>query len=201
MTQLPGRTDASPRDLDDWLRQLAQAMATIHATSPDGASGPVLHAPEAQTWKRPNFSGGPLVERSFTALEAALPRGGRPPVLVHGDFHPCQTLWHRGRLSGVIDWGDLHVGPRWYEVAYCRADVTLLYGVAGADRLLEHYVAITGLEPVDPAAFDLMRGMNARQFGHLFLDAYRAVGRTDTVRQIAARLAPFNKRALAAVSA
>jgi hypothetical protein len=79
--------------------------------------------------------------------------------------------------------------------------VTLLYGVAGADRLLEHYVAITGLEPVDPAAFDLMCGMNARRFGHLFLDAYRAVGRTDTVRQFAARLAPFNKRALAAVSA
>ena len=32
MTQVPGRVDASPGDVDDWLRQLAQAMATIHAT-------------------------------------------------------------------------------------------------------------------------------------------------------------------------
>jgi hypothetical protein len=82
-------------------------------------------------------------------------------------------------------------------VAYCRADVTLLYGITGADRLLGHYVAVTGLEPVDLPAFDLMCGMHARRFGHLFLDAYRAVGRTDTVRQFAARLAPFNRRALA----
>ncbi len=197
MTDVPGRADATPRDVDDWLRQLALAMATIHATSPDGASGPVLHAPDAQTWKRPDLRGGPFVARSFDVLEAALPRGGWPPVLIHGDFHPCQTLWRRDRLSGVIDWGDLHLGPRWYEVAYCRADVTLLYGIEGADRLLEHYVEITGLEPVDLPAFDLVCGLHARQWGHLFLVAYQAVGRTDTVRQFAARLSPFNRRALA----
>lgn len=197
MTHVPGHVDASPRDLDDWLRQLASAMATIHATPHDGASGPVVHAPDAQTWKRPDYRDGPFVARSFEVLETALPRGGWPPVLIHGDFHPCQTLWHRGRLSGVIDWGDLHVGPRWYEVAYCRADVTLIYGIKGADRLLEHYVAITGLDPVDLPAFDLMCGLHARQWGHLFLVAYQAVGRTDTVRQFAARLAPFNRRALA----
>ena len=126
-----------------------------------------------------------------------LPRDGWPPVLIHGDFHPCQPLWHRGALSGVVDWGDLHVGPRWYEVAYCRTDVALLYGMKGADRLLHHYVDITGREPVDLPAFDLMSGLYARRWGHMYLVAYQAVGRTDTVRQFAARLAPFNRRALA----
>jgi aminoglycoside phosphotransferase (APT) family kinase protein len=118
-------------------------------------------------------------------------------VLIHGDFHPCQVLWQRDTLSGVIDWGDLHVGPRWFEVAYCRADVTLLYGVRGADRLLDHYIGCTGLEPVDLPAFDLMCGMHARRHAALFLEAYVSVGRTDTVRQFAARLVPFNRRALA----
>jgi aminoglycoside phosphotransferase (APT) family kinase protein len=197
MTYLPGRVHVLPRDVDDWLRQLALAMATIHATATDGAPPVVLRESDPQTWTPPTLVGGPRVERSLRVLETALPRGGWPPVLIHGDFHPCQALWQRGRLTSVVDWGDLNVGPRWYEVAYCRADVALLYGVKGADGLLEHYVAITGLQPVDLPAFDLMCGMNARQWGHRFLDAYQAVGRTDTVRQFAARLAPFNRRALA----
>jgi hypothetical protein len=39
--------------------------------------------------------------------------------------------------------------------------------------------------------------MSARQWGHRFLVAYREQRRTDTMRQFAARLAPFNRRALA----
>ena len=75
--------------------------------------------------------------------------------------------------------------------------MVLLYGMKGADRILEHYVAITGLEPVDLPAFDLMCGLHAREWGHLFLEAYRQQGRTDTMRQFAARLSPFIRRALA----
>ena len=195
MTQLPGRADVDPRDVDDWLRQLALVMATIHATDTDGAAGALLRPPEV--WERPTFRAGPLVERSIAAIDEHLPRGGWLPVVIHGDFHPGQTLWQRGRLSGVVDWGDLLLGSRWYEVAYCRADVVLLYGMKGADRILDHYMAITGLEPVDLPAFDLMCGIHARQFGHLFLDAYREQGRTDSMRQFAARLSPFIRRALA----
>ena len=121
--------------------------------------------------------------------------------MIHGDFHPGQTLWQRGTLSGIVDWGDLHLGPRWYEVAYCRADVVLLYGMKAADRILDHYVAITGLEPVDLAAFDLACGLHAREWGHLFLEAYRQQGRTDNMRQFAARLSPFIRRALAELEA
>jgi aminoglycoside phosphotransferase (APT) family kinase protein len=117
--------------------------------------------------------------------------------LLHGDFHPGQTLWSRGRLSGIVDWGDLALGPRWYEVAYCRVDVLLLCGVKGADRLLEHYIAITGLEPVDLPAFDLLCALHARQWGHRFLEAYRDQGRTDNMRQFAARVTPFIRRAVA----
>lgn len=197
MTFLPGRADVLPQNLDDWLRQLALAVATIHATDIAGASGALVRRSQVETWEKPSFRAGPLVPRSIAAIDDRLPRSGWPPVLIHGDFHPGQTLWQRGRLSGVVDWGNLVIGPRWYEVAYCRADVTFLYGMKAADRVLDHYMAITGLEPVDLAAFDLMCGMNARQWGHRFLVAYREQGRTDTMRQFAARLAPFNRRALA----
>jgi aminoglycoside phosphotransferase (APT) family kinase protein len=195
MTQLPGRADVNPGNVEDWLGQLSLAMATIHATGSDGATGALLRSPEV--WERPTFRAGPLVERAIAAIDAHLPREGWPPVVVHGDFHPGQTLWQRGRLSGVVDWGDLLLGSRWYEVAYCRADVVFLFGVKAADRILDHYVDITGLEPVDLPAFDLLCGIHAREFGHRFLDAYREQGRTDSMRQCAARLTPFIRRALA----
>jgi aminoglycoside phosphotransferase (APT) family kinase protein len=49
------------------------------------------------------------------AAERALDRAaGLPPstssVLVHGDLHARHVLVERGRLSGVIDWGDVCVG-------------------------------------------------------------------------------------------
>jgi aminoglycoside phosphotransferase (APT) family kinase protein len=197
MTFLEGCVEVQPADVDEWLGRLATTMVTIHAASPDGAPDAVRRAADATTWVRPAFRGGPLVDRAFDALEACLPRNGWKPVLIHGDFHPCQALWRDGALTGVIDWGDLSIGPRWYEVAYCRTEIALLYGMRAADRLLDHYVAAAGVEPVDLAAFDLMCGMKARRFGHLYLESYRAVGRGDTVRQFAARLAPFNRRALA----
>jgi aminoglycoside phosphotransferase (APT) family kinase protein len=195
MTQLPGRADVTPQNVDDWLRQLALVMATIHATDTEGATGALLRPPEV--WEGPTFRAGPLVERSIAAIDEHVPRGGWPPVVIHGDFHPGQTLWQRGRLSGVVDWGDLLLGSRWYEVAYCRADVVFLHGVKAADRILHHYVDITGLEPVDLPAFDLVCGIHAREFGHRFLDAYREQGRTDNMRQCAARLTAFIRRALA----
>jgi aminoglycoside phosphotransferase (APT) family kinase protein len=197
MTFLDGHVEVQPADVDEWLGRLAATMATIHATPAEGAPDVVRRAADATTWVRPAFRGGPLTDRAFAALEAGLPRAGWAPVLIHGDFHPCQALWRDGALTGVIDWGDLSIGPRWYEVAYCRTEIALLYGMRLADRLLEHYVAAAGVEPVDLAAFDLMCGMKARRFGHLYLEAYRDLGRRDTLRQFAARLAPFNRRALA----
>ncbi|MFI5067223.1 MAG: phosphotransferase, partial [Streptosporangiales bacterium] len=33
-----------------------------------------------------------------------------PPVWLHGDLHPGNILVHQGRLSGVIDFGDVTAG-------------------------------------------------------------------------------------------
>jgi len=32
------------------------------------------------------------------------------PTWIHGDVHPGNVLVHRGRLSGIIDWGDIAAG-------------------------------------------------------------------------------------------
>jgi aminoglycoside phosphotransferase (APT) family kinase protein len=40
----------------------------------------------------------------------AAPGYDRPPVWLHGDLHPANILVHDGRVSGVIDFGDITAG-------------------------------------------------------------------------------------------
>ncbi|NYE75087.1 aminoglycoside phosphotransferase (APT) family kinase protein [Microlunatus parietis] len=56
------------------------------------------------------------------------PTAGR--TLMHGDYHPGNLLWRDGALTGVIDWNGARLGSRWFDVAYCRADVAALFGHA-----------------------------------------------------------------------
>ena len=39
------------------------------------------------------------------------------PTWIHGDLHPRNILVHRGRMSGVIDWGDMASGDRATDLA------------------------------------------------------------------------------------
>jgi len=48
--------------------------------------------------------------RRMWAAALAAPRWRQPPVWVHGDLHPANILVHDGRISGVIDFGDLTAG-------------------------------------------------------------------------------------------
>jgi aminoglycoside phosphotransferase (APT) family kinase protein len=55
-----------------------------------------------------------LVDRAavFTEWQQTMstPPWARPPVWIHGDLHPGNLLVHQGRLSAVIDFGDLTAG-------------------------------------------------------------------------------------------
>jgi aminoglycoside phosphotransferase (APT) family kinase protein len=57
---------------------------------------------------------GGMVDRgaAVRAWQAALatPAWGGAPVWLHGDLHPANILVHRGRVSGVIDFGDITAG-------------------------------------------------------------------------------------------
>jgi aminoglycoside phosphotransferase (APT) family kinase protein len=117
---LPGQVAAlaAPDDLALAAVTLGEFLAALHAPAP----------PEAPV--NP-FRGGPLAERTGRVTEhLGLIAGGTdadaaraiwqsaietapwagPPTWVHGDLHPANILVNAGRISAVIDFGDLTSG-------------------------------------------------------------------------------------------
>lgn len=117
---LPGRaaSDTPPTDFP-------------HAAADIGAFLGALHVPAAQDAPANPVRGVPLARRSGTFAEnlgivaaevdrdavvriweeaLAAPTWAGPPVWLHGDPHPANLLVADGRLSAVIDFGDITAG-------------------------------------------------------------------------------------------
>ncbi|MGH8178263.1 MAG: aminoglycoside phosphotransferase family protein [Steroidobacter sp.] len=92
-----------------------------------------------------------------TALDAPIDVG---PTWIHGDLHPRNVLVESGRLSGVIDWGDVAQG----DCATDLASVWMLLPDPSARRQ-----SIDALARVSPATWRRARGW-AILFGVTLLD-------------------------------
>ena len=42
-------------------------------------------------------------------------------------------------LSGVVDWPNACLGPSAFDAAWCRINLTLLYGLSAAEEFLQEY--------------------------------------------------------------
>lgn len=118
---LPG-TDiehAPPADWDDVARRLGGFLAVLHQPAPPGAPTNLYRGvPLGDRTER--FHAGldhPVVSALGRARLVELwdhlvdaPPWPGPPVWLHGDVHPLNLLVHEGRLSAVIDFGDLTSG-------------------------------------------------------------------------------------------
>lgn len=176
MSRLPGRPDVTPKDADSWVAALAQALTQLHETVLDGAAGALTPSPPIDTWHPPAGEHDPLTAAAVRAVTARLSLLSSERVFTHGDFHPGNVLWHRGRISGVVDWSAAGLGARWSELAYCRADVCLLFGPDVADRLADAYADIVGHTSDDLAVYDLIWLFNIRHHAQVALGAYREQG-------------------------
>jgi aminoglycoside phosphotransferase (APT) family kinase protein len=92
------------------------------------------------------------------ALELSPPSGGR---WIHGDLHPGNVLAADGRITGIIDWGDLTAG----DPATDLASAWMLFdNAASREALFEGYPGL------DAATVARARGW-AVFFGVVLLDA------------------------------
>jgi aminoglycoside phosphotransferase (APT) family kinase protein len=117
---LPGQVAARtpPADPRAGAADLGGFLGALHAPAPPDAPvnavrGVPLAGRRAMDMENLTALGGRVdrgaVLRECEAALAAPPWDG-PPVWVHGDLHPANILVHSGRVSGVIDFGDLTSG-------------------------------------------------------------------------------------------
>jgi aminoglycoside phosphotransferase (APT) family kinase protein len=188
MSRVPGRPECAPRDLSDYLRQLAQTLADLHSLSTVGLDFlPNQRDMVNRSLGSPKETDAPLQQAVWAAALAAWPIASQSPqrVLVHGDYWPGNMLWRRGRLVGVVDWEQPRLGEPTKDIATCRGDLWVLFGQAAADEFLDRYVAAGG-QPVNDLRFwQLLISTWAVPEMPEWAVGYRVLGRPDLTADVA----------------
>ena len=194
VTCLPGGHAPFSRWVE-WSARLAEAMADVHAVAPvvDGEpwlTGWLRDEPQEPLLDDPWYSRvWPVIRANAAALEAS---GG--DALVHHDLHPGNTLWSRGRVSGIVDWPMAGRGFPAYDRAYLRLDVSIALGLDAGDGVAAASASV-GIG-ADHPAWDLVVGLRALPNPDLWVSSYQELGIRMTVEEGRARLAAWFERAM-----
>lgn len=152
MTRLPGHGELEPTDIGAWINELAMTLRGLHEVEPPAAGklpmeytpwnldaeGPPAWSPRRDAW-----------QRARDVVASGVP--AYLPALCHRDFHPGNVLWRRHRVSGVVDWTHTCRGPAAVDVAHCRVNLALLFGLDTADEFARRYGHVDDLAWFDVA--------------------------------------------------
>jgi aminoglycoside phosphotransferase (APT) family kinase protein len=120
-----------------FLAQLAQALPAIHAV--DSGARARIHAyrnyNDLRSAAPPRWSSQPqLWERALELARMEPPQ--RRQCFIHRDYHPDNTLWARGRLTGIVDWTSASWGAAAVDTGHMRWNLALTYGIDAAEEFL-----------------------------------------------------------------
>jgi len=150
MSRLPGKPLPPTDPVASWLRQMANALATVHNTPLDRLPADMRREEPAterlaRMLSHPPEQKDPLWDEVASILPGAVVGlRGNPPTLVHGDFWFGNTIWEDGRLTGVVDWDGARIGDAARDVAVARNDLAIFIGPSAADFFLERYERVRG---------------------------------------------------------
>lgn len=201
MSRLPGRPRLQPAGVDGYVRQLAETLAPLHGLPvedfdflPDGTLA------LTQTLDARRVADDPIEPSLRQAVLARWPgvaACSAPQVVQHTDYWPGNVLWRRGRLTGVVDWEDVRLGDPSRDVAICRGDLSLLFGLDVADAFAEQYERIVGRALTNLPFWDLVTCTLALAEVDHWVPGWRALGRYDLTVEVArARLRSLAQRSL-----
>ncbi|MBO0812306.1 MAG: aminoglycoside phosphotransferase family protein [Microlunatus sp.] len=145
MTEVPGRVELAPTDLDGWVDRLAGAQARIHAM-------PATLTDKRDGWFDPGIALEWIQDAGLRREAVTAASGTDPddePIFVHGDYQHFNVLWAGGEVSGIVDWPMAGTGPRGIDVGHCRLNLAVLFSADAADRYLDCYQRAAGVT-VDP---------------------------------------------------
>lgn len=203
---IPGNSRHQPLKRDRWVGELAAAAAQIHAVKPDRFDLSFLPVfDEALLERRLDREAARVKEGDELAREAlAVLREGAvriewlPRCLVHDDFWPGNTIWHRGHLVAVIDWGESLLGDRRMDVALCQTELAFTIDLVTADAFVAVYEGVAGPLP-GLSYFSLLLALTAHIYIDNWLVGYRDVGMKLDPVEVKQKIDTFLCRALAEV--
>jgi aminoglycoside phosphotransferase (APT) family kinase protein len=196
LSRIPGRIELSQHLAHQLVPELARALAALHeepiacpsviedfAMMPQKRDRPVPQGIAAPDWNRV----WPLLDRIAFENDS----------LIHHDFHIGNALYCDGRLTGIVDWTLARRGPRYFDVGYCRVDLSMLFGLEEADLFLAEYERAIGRSVPQGPLWDLAGATRAYPDPEMWLPGWLDAGRTDlTADLIRERLCVFVERAL-----
>lgn len=203
---LPGAPLYESRDENARVRQLAEALLQVHSVTPERHDLSWLHVQMRDAMRASIESDWPRVrEHSTLASEvnAALAEDIERiellgPVFTHDDYWPGNTVWFRGKLTGIIDWSDAQLSDPRGDVAQGAIDLTLINDVRVARAFVSAYEALSGQRVRNLWFFTLLRGLHALLSYEFWFTGYQdAKLAYMTKRRIRTRIEALLQRALA----
>ena len=194
LSYLPGRSIYRPAGARDWTGDLARAMLRIHAVTParfDLSWLPrhghdELASDLVKLHMQVDASGEPLAAEALSFLEARVDDiEWLDPCLVHEDFWSGNTIWKRGRLTGVIDWVDATLGDPRFDPPQCAIDAYLANDLETADAVRNAYIQLSPQRVPDLWFFEAWVGMLALLNFRFWLMGYHDAGLTDVTTEVA----------------
>jgi len=139
----------APDDLPEHLIQLAAALLAVHGLAGASTMPPYTPYNRLDTRTPPPHTTRPeLWERAFEAAAGPVPAASQH--FIHRDYHPDNTLWAYGRLTGIVDWSHASYGPIGVDIGHMRWNLALRHGVATADRFRSAFDQVSGGYDHDP---------------------------------------------------
>jgi aminoglycoside phosphotransferase (APT) family kinase protein len=179
LSRLPGKADITSGEPEVVAAELGRALSTVHRVKADQL-GPFRNVYEMPGGGLESLS-GPVasnVEDSWQRINC------EPRVLTHYDFWSGNVVWDAHRLSGIVDWNHGSLGPRGFDVGWCRLDLYLLYGEEIADLFLHSYEAAFGEGLSDPPLWDLWAVARSDDAVHTWVPNYLDLARPDLTAEV-----------------
>jgi aminoglycoside phosphotransferase (APT) family kinase protein len=171
---LDGEADITPAEPDAWAAQLGRTLATVHAV-PVGRVSELARIFDVRGGSYEALE-GPLAERVRSRWPEITET---PDVLTHSDYWSGNVVWRDGVLSGVVDWSGAYLGPRGYDVGWCRLDLHLLFDQRVADAFLAAYEKAAGSTLTEVGLWDSWALARADGIVETWDENYRPLGRPD----------------------
>jgi aminoglycoside phosphotransferase (APT) family kinase protein len=193
MSFFPGAPLPPSTNADEWVQQMADGLAAVHATPLDQLP-PHFRRGETPAERVARMVASPpkTPDALWDEVAAVLPRAlegviANTPTLIHGDYWFGNTIWMDGRLTGIIDWDGARIADPALDVSIARNDIVVFSGPPMADLFLERYERVRG--PLAGLVFwDLVACLSPIKWLAAWVEGYQELGVGLPLSEARARL-------------